>query len=132
MPQTHQAVTIIAVTAPAVTVTTTPVNAALIDHVWLFTAFTKGSLTSFAIKPQFAIADTWYDVYDANQNQITYSWSANFTGAFFLGSNNTNARMQPLSICVPRLQFVGTATGTATSSSIQVDGVYFTLGGFVD
>lgn len=133
MPQTKQPVTIFATTAPATTASSTPEQAALLDHVWLFVDFTKGSLTSWAIAPKFSLdSNTWWSVYDANQNQITYSWTANFAGAFFLGSNNTNARMQPLSLCVPLLRFDGTATGTATSSSITVYGVYFSIGGSPD
>ncbi len=131
MPQVrHSSLQLIATTAPAANFTTNPVESGLIDHVYWFVAFTKGSLTNYAMKPQFSFdGTTWWDVYDSALSQIIYTWTANFTGAFALGSNNTNARMQPLAICVPLLRFNGTLSGTTTSSSISADATFFTLGG---
>jgi hypothetical protein len=131
MPQVrHSSSQLIATTTPAANFTTNPIESGLIDHAMLYVAFTVGSLTNYAIKPQFSIdGATWFNVYDTNLTQIIYTWTVTFNGAFALGSNNTAARMQPLAICVPLLRFNGTLSGTTTSSSIAADATFFTLGG---
>lgn len=126
-------ITVIATTAPAAGFTLAAIEASLIDHIQLWVAFTKGSLTSYTYEPEFSIDGvTWWDVYDTNQTQISYVHTANFTGTFPLGSTNTAARMQPLAICVPLLRFVGVLAGTTTSSSIAIDATAFSLGGGQD
>lgn len=131
MPLTrHSPITIIATTAPAAGFTLAPVEASLIDHLMIFVAFTKGSLTSYAYEPEYSLdGTTWWDVYDSALTQIQYTHTATFNGAHPLGSTNTAARMQPLAICVPLLRFVGALAGTTTSSSIAISATAFALGG---
>lgn len=134
MPLTKNSpISIVATTSPAAGWTGTKFEASLIDHLQMFVAFTKGSLTNLAFYPEFSLdGSTWWPVYDAAQTQIIYTMTASFTGSHALGSNNTNARMQPLAICVPLMRISGTISGTATGSSIAIDATAFSLGGGQD
>lgn len=122
--------TIVSTTSPAANATSGQFDGRDFDHMFLFITFTLGSLTSITLKPQFSYdGATFFDVYDANQTLISYTFSVSLTGCILLGSNNTNSRMQPLPFGVPAFQFVTTISGTATGSSFTVYGLPFVLGG---
>lgn len=134
MPAARQsAFSIFSAVSPITAQQSTPIEALTYDHFELFITFTLGSLTNWTLKPQASLdGTTWFDFYDANLNLISYTWTANFTGALLLGSNQTNARVQPLPLCVPLVRFDSTPTGTNTGSSVTVKAMPYTMGGGMD
>jgi len=118
---------------------TSPVSAAVegytqlggqYDHVMLFVDFTISSLTNIVLSMQQSVDGVnWYDCYSSNGVQVVRTMAASFTAWFLQGVEVSQVQHDPWPIAAPFWRIKATPTGTAGSSSIEVWGMPYTLGG---
>ncbi len=130
MPATQSdLIALIPTTAPAATKDSDQQHGFDYDHLCYLIAFTLGSLTSLEVKIQFTDdGSTWNDVYDANATQIAQTYTADANYWVFLSSPTNQTRMAPSFFAAAGWRLTVTPTGTATGSSIKVDGSPFVAG----
>lgn len=101
----------------------TKYDPALRNQVNLLVAFTKGSLTSLDIKPQYSIDGvTWYD---ETFESISGAAAAMVNGLYNFTADGNYVISLPIK--TPYFKFQARGNGTVTSSSLKVDAILGTV-----